>query len=222
MLVEPSPTPTSGALHAQQRVGWQPSRFLTDRAEAEHTFRLAERLGSVNAAQELGTTWPSLRKAFTRYGFGMPACNPLAVRQRAIAAVRQRTGQPGDPQPGSGVCGPQPWCPPRPPTVGGRAVPVGPPRGAIRHPGAPTWSSCTAKATPANPPLAPGQSSDEPTAPTVWPANAPAAPTAQAGPSNPRTGRWRPMLADPTHPTSRTASSDSTPAVLLDVTWIMP
>jgi hypothetical protein len=42
MLVEPSPTPTSGALHAQQRVGWQPSRFLTDRAEAERAFALAE------------------------------------------------------------------------------------------------------------------------------------------------------------------------------------
>jgi hypothetical protein len=34
----------------QQRVGWQPSRFLTDRAEAERAFQLAERLGSVNAA----------------------------------------------------------------------------------------------------------------------------------------------------------------------------
>jgi hypothetical protein len=39
MLVEPSPTPTSWALHAQQRVGWQPSRFLADRAEAEHALR---------------------------------------------------------------------------------------------------------------------------------------------------------------------------------------
>jgi hypothetical protein len=32
------------------QVGWQPSRFLTDRAEAERAFALAERLGSVNAA----------------------------------------------------------------------------------------------------------------------------------------------------------------------------
>jgi hypothetical protein len=38
-------------------VGWQPSRFLTDRGEAERAFQLAERIGSVNAAaQELGTT----------------------------------------------------------------------------------------------------------------------------------------------------------------------
>jgi hypothetical protein len=98
MLVEPSPTPTSEALHAQQRVGWQPSRFLTDRAEAERAFQLAEQLGSVNAAaKELGTTWPSLRKAFTRHGLGMPTRNPEAVRQRAIDAAHQRSGQPATP-----------------------------------------------------------------------------------------------------------------------------
>jgi WhiB family redox-sensing transcriptional regulator len=80
------------------RVGWQPSRFLTDRAEAERAHALAERLGSVNAAAaELGTTWPSLRKAFARHGLGMPTRNPEAVRQRAIAAAHQRTGQPATP-----------------------------------------------------------------------------------------------------------------------------
>jgi hypothetical protein len=78
-----------------RRVGWQPSRFLSDRGEAERAFQLAEQLGSINgAAQELGTTWPSLRKAFQRHGLGMPARNPEAVRQRTIAAVRQRSGQP--------------------------------------------------------------------------------------------------------------------------------
>jgi hypothetical protein len=56
---------------------------------------LAERLGSVNAAAaELGTAWPSLRKAFTRHGLGMPARNPEAVRQRATDAARQRAGRP--------------------------------------------------------------------------------------------------------------------------------
>jgi hypothetical protein len=96
--VEPSPTSTSGASHAQQRVGWQPSRFLADRAEAERAFQLAEQLGSVNAAAtELGTTWPALRKAFTRHGLGMPTRNPEAVRQRTIAAARRRTGQPATP-----------------------------------------------------------------------------------------------------------------------------
>jgi hypothetical protein len=79
-------------------LGWQPSRFLADRAEAERAFQLAERLGSVNAAaQELGTTWPSLRKAFQRHGLGMPAHNPEAVRQRAVEAARQRSGQPATP-----------------------------------------------------------------------------------------------------------------------------
>jgi WhiB family redox-sensing transcriptional regulator len=82
----------------ERRVGWQPSRFLTDRAEAERAYQLAERLGSVNAAaQELGTTWPSLRKAFTRHGLGMPARNPEAVRQRALAAASQHGGPPAAP-----------------------------------------------------------------------------------------------------------------------------
>jgi hypothetical protein len=49
------------------------------------------------AATQLGTTWPSLRKAFTRHGLGMPARNPEAVRQRAIAAAHQRSGQPTTP-----------------------------------------------------------------------------------------------------------------------------
>jgi hypothetical protein len=80
------------------QVGWQPSRFLADRAEAEHAFTLAEQLGSVNAAAaELGTTWPSLRKAFGRHGLGMPERNPDAVRQRAIAAASRRAGPPPAP-----------------------------------------------------------------------------------------------------------------------------
>jgi hypothetical protein len=79
-------------------MGWQPSRFLADRGEAERAFQLAEQLGSVNAAAtELGTTWPSLRKAFTRHGLGMPARNPEAIRRRAIAAARQHSGQPATP-----------------------------------------------------------------------------------------------------------------------------
>jgi hypothetical protein len=79
-------------------LGWQPSRFLADRTEAERAFALAERLGSINAAAaQLGTTWPSLRKAFQRHGLGMPARNPQAVRQRAIDAARQHSGQPATP-----------------------------------------------------------------------------------------------------------------------------
>jgi WhiB family redox-sensing transcriptional regulator len=82
----------------ERRVGWQPSRFLADRAEAERAFQLAGHLGSVNAAAaELDTTWPSLRKAFTRHGLGMPARNPEAVRERAITAASQRGDQPAAP-----------------------------------------------------------------------------------------------------------------------------
>jgi hypothetical protein len=92
------PAATRGLTIPQQRVGWQPSRFLARRAEAERAFQLAERLGSVNAAvAELGTTWPSLRNAFTRHGLGMLARNPEAVRQRAAEAARQRSGRPATP-----------------------------------------------------------------------------------------------------------------------------
>jgi hypothetical protein len=49
------------------------------------------------AAQQLGTTWPSLRKAFTRHGLGMPERNPEAVRQRAVAAASRRGGPPAAP-----------------------------------------------------------------------------------------------------------------------------
>jgi hypothetical protein len=56
-------------------------RFLSDRAEAKRAFAPVEQLGSVNAAaQELGTTWSSLRKAFARHGLGMPARNAFAER----------------------------------------------------------------------------------------------------------------------------------------------
>jgi hypothetical protein len=90
--------PEGGESPAGHQLGWQPSRFLADRTEAERAFQLAERLGSVNAAAaELGTTWHSLRKAFTRHGLGMPARNPEAVRQRAIDPARQRTGRPATP-----------------------------------------------------------------------------------------------------------------------------
>jgi hypothetical protein len=86
------------SLPAGDPLGRQPSRFLTDRAEAERASQLAQRLGSINAAAtELGTTWPSLRKAFNRHGLGMPTRNPEAVRQRATDAARQRSGRPATP-----------------------------------------------------------------------------------------------------------------------------
>jgi hypothetical protein len=87
-----------GLPQPQARAGWQPSPFLADRAQAERAYRLAERLGSVNAAAaELGTTWPTLRKAFVRHGLGMPAPDPVAVSARKAAAA-SRYHQPATPQ----------------------------------------------------------------------------------------------------------------------------
>jgi WhiB family redox-sensing transcriptional regulator len=193
----------------ERRVGWQPSRFLTDRAEAERAFALAEQLGSVNAAAtELGTTWPSLRKAFTRHGLGMPARNP-----QACASARST---PSASAPGSRArraltrCL---WRSTRAPSRPGHGRRMSCTSGSVATRSTPSWgptwwSSCTAKATPASPPPGLGRSSDGPSAATGWPTNAPAAPsgvtptepTILAGPSNPRNGRGRPMLADPHRP----------------------
>jgi hypothetical protein len=75
------------------KAGIPPSRFLADRAEAERAFRLAEELGSINAAAaQLGTTWPSLRKAFQRHDLGMPTPNPAVVNQRKSTAQLARLG----------------------------------------------------------------------------------------------------------------------------------
>jgi predicted DNA-binding protein (UPF0251 family) len=75
------------------KVGHQPSRFLADRGEAERAFRPAEQLGSINAAAaQLGTTWPSLRKAFQRHQLGMPTPNPAAVNQRKSTVQLARLG----------------------------------------------------------------------------------------------------------------------------------
>jgi WhiB family transcriptional regulator, redox-sensing transcriptional regulator len=85
-----------GLAQPQAKAGWQPSPFLAHRAAAERAYRLAERLGSVNAAAaELGTTWPTLRKAFGRHGLGMPTPDPEAVRARQAAA---RAGRPATPE----------------------------------------------------------------------------------------------------------------------------
>jgi WhiB family transcriptional regulator, redox-sensing transcriptional regulator len=78
----------------QGKVGHPPSRFLADRSEAERAFRLAEQLGSINAAAaQLGTTWPSLRKAFQRHELGMPAPKPAAVNQRKSTSQLARRGR---------------------------------------------------------------------------------------------------------------------------------
>jgi hypothetical protein len=154
-------------------MGWQPSHFLADRAEAERAFQLAERLGSVNAAAaELGTTWPSLRKAF-RHGLGMPARNPEAVHQRAIAAASQRSGRPATPA-----------LDPVFVALNRDALPARERSAAelyqwVRRDEeyaiwAPTWwSNSTARAGPASQAPGPGPSSGGPTAPTGQPTHQP-------------------------------------------------
>ena len=181
-------------------MGWQPSRFLADWAEAERAYALAERLGSVNAAaKELGTTWPSLRKAFTHHGLGMPTPNPEAVRQRAIAAARQRTGQPATPSLDPVFAALNPGALPA-----RERSPAELYQWVRRESSTPSWvpawsSSCTAKAGPASPPPGPGRSSAATNAPTATPATVravasagrptvPAAATAPADPTNPRRG----------------------------------
>jgi WhiB family transcriptional regulator, redox-sensing transcriptional regulator len=82
-----------GLPQPQGKVGHQPSRFLADRGEAERAFRLATQLGSINAAAaQLGTTWPSLRKAFQRHQLGTPTPNPAAVNQRKSTVQLARRG----------------------------------------------------------------------------------------------------------------------------------
>jgi hypothetical protein len=74
-----------------------------------HNNACPQRRGQLPGASEVGCgstdlwagspagSWPSLRKAFTRHGLGMLTRNPEAVRQRAIAAARHRSGQPAPP-----------------------------------------------------------------------------------------------------------------------------
>ena len=148
-----------------------------------------------------------------------PSASALSPRPAAVPAGRP----------------PRPWArcllrsilAPSPPTVSGRAVPVGPPRGAVRHLGRQRGGRAVQRESRPQTTTGPRRSSDEPTAATGWPANAPTAPTAAtpteptestapAGPTNPRSGRWWPMSAEPTGPHQR-AASGSTLVVYLDV-----
>jgi hypothetical protein len=100
MLIEPSPTPTSEALHAQQRVGWQPSRFLTDRAEAE---RPSSSPNSWAASTPPPKSWAPPGRRCARPSAGtVSACPPATPRPSASAP---------SPPPASATGGwpPRPW-----------------------------------------------------------------------------------------------------------------
>jgi hypothetical protein len=203
-----------GPCMPSSRVGWQPSRFLTDRTEAERAFQLAERLGSVNAAaQELGTTWPSLRKAFTRHGLGMPARNPEAVWQRAIDAARHRSGRPATPEldlvfvalnggdlpvraRSGGELAERVRRAEDYAALGARVVELH----SESHAAKPTTRAWRSRAAPGAPTAA------RPTASSAASAARPTAPAAPTEPTNPtnssRRGGWSPVPADPDRPTS--------------------
>jgi hypothetical protein len=159
-----------GAGATATRWAGNPAASSPTGAEAERAYALAEQLGSVNAAaQELGTTWPSLRKAFARHGLGMPARNPEAVRQRTIAAARQRTGRPVTPTLDPGFVALNPGALPA------RERPAAELHEWVRRDeeyatlGANVVVELDSEATPASPPPAPGRSSAAPNAPTATP-----------------------------------------------------
>ncbi len=186
-----------------------PSRFLADRAEAERAFRLAEQLGSINAAAaQLGTTWPSLRKAFQRHELGTPTPNPAAVNQRKSTVQLARRG------------GRRPTAPELDPVF----VQLNPgnvprPRG---HTGTPAvrlrraeeietlgfgvvadMNSGWGRSEPA------GQLAGRLSVPSVRPRSAPVGRNGPAAPTIPTVtnGRCSPMPADPSPPTSGSARS---------------
>jgi hypothetical protein len=141
----------------------------------------------------------------------MPARNPEAVRQRAIAAAHQRRGQLAAPTLDPVFVALNPGALPA------RSRPEAELYQWVRREeqyailGANVVVELTAKATPAGQPPAPGQSSAAPNVPSAVPATAKGAasaatPTAPIGPiapadlTNPRRGGWLRMLDDPTHP----------------------
>ena len=151
---------------------------------------------------ELGTTWPSLRKAFARHGLGMPARNPEAVRQRAIAAARQRTGQPATPTLDPVFVALNPGALPARERSPAELYAVGPPRRGVRHPGRQRGGRAEQRKPrpPAHhprlgdhPPRRPQPPAGRPTRqPPRPPPHRPSRPH-QPIPANPRSGRWWPM-----------------------------
>jgi hypothetical protein len=152
----------------------------------------------------------------------MPARNPEAVRQRAIAAARQRSGQPATPSLDPVFVALNPDFLPareRSPaelyqwvrreeqyaTLGANVVVELNSESHARKPTTRAWAII--------------RRAD---AATGWPANAPAVPsaatpgepTALADPTSPRSRRWWPMLADPHRPDKRTASSGVPPGAV--------
>jgi hypothetical protein len=95
-LAASSPTasrrPVQFGVHRYLPLGWQPSRFLVDRGEAERAFQLAERLGSVNAAaKELGTPGRRCARPLPATALGCPHGTLRPSDSGPSPAARQRT-----------------------------------------------------------------------------------------------------------------------------------
>jgi hypothetical protein len=146
-------------------LGWQPTRFLSDRAEAKGAFALAEQLGSQQCRGRAGHDLAFTAQAFSWHGLGMPARNPEAVRQRAIAAARQRTGQPAL-NPVFAALNPGAF-PARERPVAELYAWVRRDGRGVRHLGANVVGELTSESRARNPTTRPGRSSAGPTAPSV-------------------------------------------------------
>ena len=142
----------------------------------------------------------------------MPTRNPEAVRQRAIAAARQRTGQPATPTLDPVFVALNPGALPARERSPAELYAVGPPRRGVRHPGRQRGGRAEQRKPrpPAHHPRL-GDHPPRPNAPTAAPATVkavasaarptgPPQPTAPADPTNPRSGGWWPMPADRTPP----------------------
>jgi hypothetical protein len=79
---------TNESRHAERRVGWRPSRFLTDRGEAERAFQLAGRLGSVRDGETRWSAGPFFLKGdFVTEPRDLTDLVPADVRTELAAAV---------------------------------------------------------------------------------------------------------------------------------------
>jgi hypothetical protein len=152
------------------------------------------------AGHQLVVAAQGLQSPRARHASSQPRGGPPARHRRGPPAQRPA----GHPKPGSGVSGPQPGRSPSARTIAGRAIPVGPPGRAVRHPGPNVVVELYSETHARKASTRRGRSSVGPTALTGWSANVPAdptaatptEPTAPADPSNPRSGRWWPMPAD--------------------------
>jgi hypothetical protein len=171
MLIEPSPTPTRGALHAQQR-GWAGSPAASS-PTAPRPNAPSSSPSSWAASTPPPNNWTLFGRRSVNPSSGTGSvCRPATPKRSAnvrstppanAAASRPprpwtRCSWPSTPAPSRPESGHRPSC------MSGSAARSSTP------PWVPTWSSsCTAKATPVGQPPAPGRSSAGPTAATGWP-----------------------------------------------------